>query len=106
LRFIPYGGIGDPLAALLTREGIDDKMRGADQALLHRRGGLEGNELIHEGLINATAKLAESLGQDKVGLRRIDLVVSEATGIHDGKVGPQALADILIGGTQFMLEQL
>jgi hypothetical protein len=39
-------------------------------------------------------------------LRGIDLIVLEATGIHDGKVGPQAMADILIGGTQFMLEQL
>src|SRR5712691_2858780 len=41
-----------------------------------------------------------------MGLRGIDLVVPEATGIHDGKVGPQAMADILIGGPQFMLEQL
>src|SRR6266705_158502 len=41
-----------------------------------------------------------------MGLRGIDLIVSEATGIHDGKVGAQALADILIGGAEFMLEQL
>jgi hypothetical protein len=41
-----------------------------------------------------------------VGLRGIDLIVSEATGIHDGKVGAKAMADILIGGAQFMLEQL
>ena len=45
-------------------------------------------------------------GSTKWACERIDLVVSEATGIHDGKVGPQAMADILIGGTQFMLEQL
>jgi hypothetical protein len=94
------------LTALFTRKGIDDEMRRADKALVHGGSGLDGNELIHEGLVHAAAKLAEGLGQYKVGLRRIDLVVSEATGIHDGKVGPQALADILIGGTQFMLEQL
>src|SRR2546428_7777570 len=41
-----------------------------------------------------------------MGLRGIDLIVSEATGIHDGKVGAQAMADILIGGAQLMLEQL
>jgi hypothetical protein len=41
-----------------------------------------------------------------MGLSGIDLRVAEATGIHDGKVGAQAMADILIGGAQFMLEQL
>ena len=40
-----------------------------------------------------------------MGLRGIDLILLEATGIHDSKVRAQALADILIGGTQFMLEQ-
>ena len=104
--FIQRRGIGDPLTPLFTRKGIDDAMRRADQALLHGGSGLDGNELIHEGLVHAAAKLAEGLGQDKVSLGRIDLVVSEATGIHDSKVGAQALADILIGGTQFMLEQL
>src|SRR6266566_9702879 len=34
----------------------------------------------------------------------MDLIVSEATGLHDGKVGAKALADIRIGGAQFMLE--
>jgi hypothetical protein len=79
-------------------------MRRTDQALVHGGSGLDGNELLQEGLVNAAAKLAEGLGQDKVGLSRIDLVVSEATGIHDGKVGPQAMADVLIGGTPLMLE--
>jgi hypothetical protein len=81
-------------------------MRRTDQALVHGGCGLHGNEVIHEGLGHTAAQLAEGLGQYKVGLRRIDLVGSEATGIHNGKVGPQAMADILIGGTQFMLEQL
>ena len=104
--FLQRGGLGDPLTPLCTRQGIDDEMRRTDQALLHGGSGLDGNERIHERLVNAAAKLAEGLGQDKVGLRRIDLVVSEAAGIQDGTVGPQAMADSLIGGTLFMREQL
>jgi hypothetical protein len=79
-------------------------MSRTDKALLHGGSGVDGHELIHEGLVHAAATLAEGLGQYKVGLRRIDLVVSEATGRHDSTVGPQAMADILIGGTQFMCE--
>jgi hypothetical protein len=81
-------------------------MRWTDQALLHGGSRLDGNEFIYEGLVDAAAKLTEGLRQDKMGLRGINLVVLETTGIHDGKVGPQAMADILIGGPQFMLEQL
>ena len=106
MRFIQRGGIGDPLAALFTRKGIDDEMGRADQTFLHGGRGLDGDQLIHERLVNAAAKLAEGLGQHKVGLGGIDLVLPEATGVHDGKVGAQAVADILIGGAQFMLEQL
>jgi hypothetical protein len=100
------GGIGDPLAPLCTRKGVDDEIGGADKTCCHRRRRLEGAQLIHEGLIEAAAKRAARLGSHKVGLRGIDLLVSEATGIHDGKVGANAMADILIGGTQFMLEHL
>ena len=104
--FIQRGGIGDTLTPLFTRKGIDDEMRRTDQALVYGGCGLDGNECIREGLVHAAAKLAEGLGQYKVSLGRIGLIVSETTGIHDGKVGPQAMTDILIGGTQFMLEQL
>jgi hypothetical protein len=96
LCFIQRGGIGDPLTTLFTRKGIDDEMRRADQSLFHGGSGLEGDQLIHEGCVNAAAKLAEGLGQHKVGLRGIDLVVSEATGVHHGKVRAEAVADILI----------
>ena len=104
--FIQRGGIGDTLTPLFTRKGIDDEMRRTDQALVHGGGGLDGNEGIRKGLVYAAAKLTEGLGQYKVDLGRIDLIVSEATGIHDGKVGPQSMTDRLIGGTQFMLQQL
>jgi hypothetical protein len=89
-------GIGDPLTTLCTRKSIDDEVGWANQSFLHGSSGLNGAQLLHEGFVNATAKLAESLGQDKVGLSRIDLVLAEATGIHDGKVGAQAMANILI----------
>jgi hypothetical protein len=67
---------------------------------------LDGDEILHELFIHTAAKLAQGLGQDKVGLRGIDLIVSKATGVHNGKVGPQAIADLFIRGAQFMLEQL
>jgi hypothetical protein len=106
--FAPYTGgrIRDALAALFTRKGIDDEMRWTDQSLVHSGRRLNGDELVREGFVNAATKLAERLRQHKVGLGGIDLILAEATGIHDGKVGPQAMADILVGGTQFMLEQL
>ena len=69
LRFIQCGGIGDPLAALLTREGIDDEMRGADQALLHRSGGLDAISSSMSASSMAT-KLAEGLGEHKCTCER------------------------------------
>ena len=106
MRLVQRGGISDPLAALFRRKGINDKMGGADQPGFHRGRRLDGNEFIHERRVDAAAKLTEGLGEDKVGLRRIDLVVSQATGLHDRKIGAQAMADIFIGGPQFMLKQL
>ena len=105
MRFIQGGRIRDALTPLLTRKGIDDEMRWTDKTFLHGGRSLDGNELIHEGLGNAAAKLTERLRKHKVGLRGIALILAEATGIHDGKVGAQALAALLIGATQFMLEQ-
>src|SRR5215510_12117925 len=81
-------------------------MRRAEQPFVHGSGRLDGDEIIYQAFINAPTKLAEGLGEHKVGLGGIDLILTEATGIHDGKVGPQALADLLIRGAQFMLQQL
>ena len=78
----------------------------ADQTFVHRRRRLESDQLIPEGLVHAAAQLAERLGSHKGGLRGMALIVSEATGIHDGNVGAKAMADLLIGGAQFMLEPL
>ena len=87
MRFIQGGRIRDALTPLLTRKGIDDEMRWTDKTFLHGGRSLDGNELIHEGLGNAAAKLTERLRKHKVGLRGIALILAEATGIYDGKVG-------------------
>lgn len=76
MRLIQRGGIGDPLAALFTREGINDEMGGTDKALLHRGRCLDGDQLIHERGIDAATKLAEGLGQHKVHLRARSLVLT------------------------------
>src|SRR5262249_12290230 len=96
LRLVQRGSIGDPVAALFRGKGINAMMGRADQPCLHRGRRLDGNECIHEGRVDAAAKLTEGLGEDKVGLRRIDLVVAQTTGVHDRKIGAQALADIFI----------
>jgi hypothetical protein len=104
LSFIKGRGISDALRALVTRESVHDKMGRADQARIHGGSGLDGDELVHERLVKATAKLTEGGGQHKMGLRGGDAVFSEASGIHDRKVRTKAVADIVIGGAQFMLE--
>ena len=96
MRLIQRGGIGDPLAALLTREGIDDERCRADQARFHGGCGLDGDELIHERLVDAATKLAEGLREHKVHLRARGLVLTQATGVQHGKVRAQAVADVLI----------
>ena len=68
-------------------------------------GGLERQQLIHEGVIQTTAKLRQGLGQDKVLLRTIELHFVEATRIHDGHVGAQPLADGFIRSAYFVFEQ-
>src|SRR5262245_9636142 len=79
-------------------------MRRPDEPLCHRGSRLDGDELIPEGFIKTAAKLPEGLGEHTVDWGGIDLILAEATRIPHGKVGPQALANLLIGGAQFMLE--
>jgi len=100
------GSIGDTLTALFPGQGREDERRRTAQARVHGASRLDGNERIHAGLVQAAAKRAAGLGQDKGGLSRIALGVWEATGRHDGTVGPQAMAALLIGGTPCMLAQL
>ena len=106
LSLIQRGGVGDPLAPLFTRKSIDDEMGGADQTCFHRGRRLDGDEFIHQHLVDTATKRTERLGQDKVCLRARRLVLLEATGVHHGKVGTQAVADIFIGSAHFMFEQL
>ncbi len=106
MRLIQRGGIGNPLAPLFTREGVDDEMGGTDQTGFHRGRSLDSDELIHQSLVNTATKLTERLGEDKVSLRARRLVLLEATGVHHGKVRAEAVADGLIGSAHFMFEQL
>jgi hypothetical protein len=68
-------------------------MGGADKALVHRGSGLDGQQLIEQGIVHTAAKLRQGFGQDKVLLRTIELHFVEATGIHDRYIGAQPLAD-------------
>ena len=99
-------GIGDTLTPLLRGEGIDEQMGRTDKALVHRGSGLDGPQLIHQGLVDTAAKLRQGFGQDKVLLRTIKLHCVEATGIHDRYVGAQPLADGFIRRAHFVFEQL
>ena len=47
---------------LVHTEGVDDERGGADKTFVHRRRRVESDQLIHEGLVNAAAKLATRLG--------------------------------------------
>jgi hypothetical protein len=62
-------------------------MRRADQALVHRRGSLDGEQFVHQGRIDTTAKLGQRLWEDKMDLRAVHVDLDNATGIHDGKIG-------------------
>jgi hypothetical protein len=46
LSLVQRGGVGDALAALLRREGVDEQMGRADEALFHGGSRLDGDQLI------------------------------------------------------------
>ena len=106
LCVIPCRGLGDPVTAWCARKRRDDEGGGADQACRHGGSGWHGDARLHAGGVKATAKRAEGLGQDTVGVSRLALGLAEATGRHDGTVGAHARAHLCIGGPQCMLEQL
>ena len=99
-------GIGDALTPLLRGEGIDAQMGRADKAFVHRGSGLDGPQLLHQGLVDTAAKLRQGFGQDKVLLRTIELHFVEATRLHDCHIGAQPLADGFIRRAHFVFEQL
>jgi hypothetical protein len=99
------GRIRDALAALGSGKGIDEERRGADQALVHRGGALERQQLIHEGVIQTTAQLRQGFGHDKVLLRTIEGHCVEATRLHDCHVGAQPLTDGFVRSAHCVFEQ-
>ena len=60
-------GIGHALRTLLRGEGIDQQMRRADQSLRHGGSGLNGDQRVHQVLIDAATKLDQGFRQDKRG---------------------------------------
>ena len=106
MSLVQGGGISDPLAALFRGKGIDEQMRWADEPLVHGRGGLDSQQLVHQGLVDTAAKLRQGFGQDKVLLRAVELHFFKATSVHDRHVGAQPLADGFIRGAHFVFEQL
>ncbi len=105
MRLVECRGIGEPLTALLHRECIHQEMRRADEPGLHGRGGLNGHQLVHQGLIDTLPELRQGFGQHEMGLGMIRLDGGETTGIHHRHIGAQTLTDVFIGGAKFMFEQ-
>jgi hypothetical protein len=71
-------------------------MGGADQALLHSRSGLDGQQFLHQGFVEAIAKLGKHFGQDKVLLGAVHPDDCDSAGVHHGKVGPQPATNLFV----------
>jgi hypothetical protein len=78
----------DAWAARLTGNGINHQVRGAHQAVLHRRRGLDRQEFLQQRRIEPAATLGEHLWQHNMRLGALHLDITDPTGIHDRHVGP------------------
>lgn len=105
MRLVQRGGVGDALAALLRGAGIDKQRGRADEALWHGGRRLDGHQRLQQLCIDAVAELGQGRGQDKVRLGAISLDLTEPTGIPHRHIGAHTLADVFIGGPQFVFEQ-
>jgi hypothetical protein len=106
LRLVEGGGIGDALAPLFRRKSIDEEVRRADKPFVHRGSGLDCQQFVHQGFVNALAKLGQNFGQHKMLLPAVPLDDLNTTGVHDGKVGAQAVTDLFVRGAHLVFEQL
>jgi hypothetical protein len=106
LRFVERGGIGDALAALVHRKGLDEEVRRADQPLLHGSRDVDGEQFVHQGCIKTLAKLDQRFGPHNMLLRAVPLDSLNATGVHDSKVGAQAVTEVFVRGAHRVFEQL
>jgi hypothetical protein len=96
----------NPLAPLLTRQGVDDQVRWADQACLHRGRRLDGQPFLHQRRRETAATLGKYLGEHTMHLGAIHLDLSDPTGIHHGHVGPQPTTALFIGTGPLMFQEL
>src|SRR2546428_5502214 len=106
LRLIQRRGISAPVAAVLTGKGINHQMRGADQALLHGRGCLDGQPFLHPGFVQMAAKLGEHCGQDKGLLGTVHVDFLDSARLPHRKIGPQPATDLFSGTRHLRFEQL
>jgi hypothetical protein len=89
---------------LLTGKGIDYQMRRAHQAGVHRRSGLEREEFVYQGGVEAAAELGQDLGEHEMPLGPINLDLPNPARLHHRQVGPQLATDLFIGTVQLMFE--
>ena len=106
MSLVESRSIGDPLAALFNRKGIDEEVRRADQPLLHSGRRLDGQQFVHQDFIKALAKLGQGFGQDKMLRSAVPLDSFDATGVHDGQVRAPAVTDGVVGSAYLRFEQL
>ena len=74
----------NPLAPLLTRQGVDDQGRWADQACLHRGRRLDRAQCLHQRRIPTAPKLGEHFREHDMRLGAIRLDLGDPTGRHHG----------------------
>jgi hypothetical protein len=96
LSLVKSGGIGDALTPLLVGQRINDQVRRADEAPVHSSSSLDAQQSVHQSCINTPAKVGQGFGQHKALLRAVQWDCLNTTGLHDGKVGTQAVTDGVI----------
>ena len=113
MGFVERGGIGDALAALLGWKGcvrgwtnlIDQDMSRTDKPGIHGGRCLDGQQLVHQLAIEASPKGGKRLRTDKMSLMTMSPNFTDATRLHDGKIGAQSITNGLVRTSQFVFEQ-
>ncbi len=87
MRVVEGGGSRDPLAALCTREGIEDERGRADETFFQSGRRLESAAFLPQCRVDATTQRTACLRKDKMSLRARGLGLPQATGVQHGTVG-------------------
>jgi hypothetical protein len=106
LGLIQGRGIVDPLAALLTGEGINHHVRRAYQAGVDCCGGLERQQFVHQRRVKAAAELGQHFGEHEMPLGAIALHLPNPARLPHRQVGPQLATALFIRAVQLRFEEL